>query len=245
MLKFILSIVVLTFTTLQFNTAMAQNPLVLNISVPAPFHTNDGKGFVDVILKEVFERIDIEIKIVQLPAERALVNANSGIDDGEAHRIVGIEKIFPNLIPVPVTWPKMRFVAFTMGEDFPTDNWSQLNSRPVAFINGWKILEREITDNGQVTLARDANQLFDLLTHGRVEVVIYDAWLGLAHLQENNIQGVRILEPAFAERDLYMYLHKKHADLVPRVEKSFRAVKADGTYDRYFNQIFSRLVQKE
>lgn len=235
----------LTLATSSFNNAMAQEKLVLNISVPAPFHTNDGKGFVDIILKEVFERIGMKVQIAQLPAERSLVNANSGIDDGDAHRVVGIEKFFPNLIPVPVTWPKMRFVAFTMGEDFPTHSWSQLSYRSVAFINGWKILERKIVDNGQVTLAKDAIQLFDLLTHGRVQVVIYDAWLGLAYLQENNIQGVRMLEPAFAERDLYMYLHKKHADLVPRVEDAFRAVKADGTYERYFQQIFTPLVQQD
>ncbi len=244
MLKFIFSILFLTLVTLPFNHATAQQTLMLNIPVPAPFHTDDDEGFVDIILKEVFERIGMEVKITQLPAERALVNSNSGIDDGEAIRVVGIEKFFPNLIPIPVTWPKMRFVAFTMGDEFPTDSWSQLSHRPVAFINGWKILERKIPDNGQVTLAKDANQLFDLLTYGRVQVVIYDAWLGLAHLQENNIEGVRMLEPAFAERDLYMYLHKKHANLIPRVENAFRAVKADGTYERYFQQIFTPLVQK-
>ena len=243
MLKFILPALMLMLAVLPSGNAIAEKNLVINISVTAPFHTADEKGFVDVILKEVFRRIDMKIKIALLPAERALVNANLGIDDGEAHRVAGMEKFFPNLIPVPVTWPKMRFVAFTMGDEFPTDSWSELTDRPVAFINGWKILERNIVDNGQVTQVKDAKQLFDLLSYGRVQVVIYDAWLGLAYLQENNMSGVKMLEPAFAERDLYMYLHKKHADLVPRVEKAFRAVKADGTYERYFQQIFAPLAQ--
>ena len=56
-----------------------------------------------------------------------------------------------------------------------------------------------------------------------------------------------MLEPAFDERDQYMYshLHKKHANPLARVENAFRAVKADGTYERYFQQIFTPLVQKK
>ncbi|MCP4285566.1 MAG: amino acid ABC transporter substrate-binding protein [Gammaproteobacteria bacterium] len=151
MLKFILSILLLSLTVLPCSNAIAQKNLVLNISIPAPFHTDDGKEFVDIILKEVFQRIDMKVKIAQL---------------------------------------------------------------------------------------------FDLLTHGRVQVVIYDAWLGLAHLRENNIRGVKMLEPASAERDLYVYLHKKHTNLVPRVENAYRAVKADGTYEHYFQQIFDPLVRQ-
>jgi hypothetical protein len=68
----------------------------------------------------------------------------------------------------------------------------------------------------------------------------------LALLQEKNIEGLRMLEPAFDERDQYMHrhLHKKHANLSPRVGNAFRAVKADGTYERYFQQVFTPLVQK-
>ena len=62
MLKFIFPILFLTLVTLPFNHATAQQALMLNIPVPAPFHTDDDEGFVDIILKEVCERMGMEVE---------------------------------------------------------------------------------------------------------------------------------------------------------------------------------------
>ena len=63
----------------------------------APGHT----GFLDALAQEVFGRIEVDASVLRLPVERALVNANAGIEDGDMFRAAGFEKDYPNLVQVP------------------------------------------------------------------------------------------------------------------------------------------------
>jgi polar amino acid transport system substrate-binding protein len=45
------------------------------------------------------------------------------------------------------------------------------------------------------------------------------------------------LSPALKDVDMYLYLHKKHEALVPRLAKALRDMKADGTYNRIMSSI--------
>lgn len=142
--------------------------LVLNDTNDPPFTTADRNGFLDIIAGEAFRRVGVELRLVKLPPERGLINANAGIEDGDLTRIAGLEKHYPNLIRVPEKLVDWEFMAFSKNASISPD-WPVLRQHSVGHIKGWKIYEQNLATAGQVTTADDAEQLFRLLDLERIE----------------------------------------------------------------------------
>ncbi len=223
---------------------MAKETLVLNTAFTYPLSTDEQTGFVDVVVREALGRIGFGLESVRLPAERALINANAGIDDGDLLRIAGLRKTYPNLIQVPEKVIDLEFVVFTKHEAFPLDGWGSLKPYSVAIITGWKILERNITGVTELTRVKDANQLFTLLLKERVDTIVYTRNVGLGYIKQRHIHGVRILEPPLARRGMYVYLHKKHQRLVSKLADALRAMKTDGSYRRAYRRILAPIARE-
>lgn len=212
--------------------AMAQQALVLNTGVREPYTTAARDGFVDQVVAETFRRIGIKAEVMVYEAsERALVNANQGIDDGTALRIRGLEATYPNLVRIPEKLMDNDFVAYTLGKPFATGGWDSLKGREVGYILGWKIFEQNLGGDFQVTKVKDADQLFSLLKLGRAEIILYERWQGLSKARGAGI-AVQVLEPPLARTEMFMYLHKRHAALVDRAAAALAEMKRDGTYAR-------------
>lgn len=207
--------------TIVFNTA--NNP---------PNATADHAGICDRIMTEAFSRLGLVLKIVNLPSERALINANEGIDDGNFARVKGLEQRYPNLIRVAEEITTFEFVAFSARPAFRTAGWESLKPYNVGIITGWKILEEHITGVAALTKVRDERLLFGLLAAGKTDLVIYDRQQGRVVLKQLGLRGIRPLEPPLAVERMYPYLHKRHAALVPKLEQVLRAMKQDGTFQR-------------
>jgi len=218
---------------------LAQETLVLNTAFTSPLSNDEQAGFVDVVVKEALRRIGFGLETVRLPAERALINANAGIDDGDLLRIPGLQKTYPNLIQVPEKIIDLEFVVFTKHVEFPVTGWRSLRPYSIAIITGWKVLERNITEAAALTKVKNVYQLFTLLLKDRVDAIVYSRWLGFGYIRQHHVRGVRILEPPLVRRGAYVYLHKKHQRLVPKLAAALRAMKADGSYRRAFRQILA------
>lgn len=213
--------------------------LVLNDTNEPPFTNADGSGFVDIVAGEAFRRAGVRLKLVKLPAGRALINANAGLEDGDLVRIAGLEAQYPNLVRVPEKLIDWTFSAFSKDTSI-SGSWDAIRARPVAHIRGWKFYERELSGASQVLTTDDSAQLFRLLQLDRVEVVLYARWQGLSLISQQGMKGVYALEPPLAKREMFIYLHKRHAALVPRLAEALRAIKAEGLYDRlYWEKVLS------
>ncbi len=222
----------------------AEKVLFLNSSVVEPLSNDKQTGFVDQIVKTALNRIGYDLKSISLPAERALINANAGIDDGDLLRIAGLQKIYPNLIQVPEKIMGMEFVIFTRHASFPVSGWLSLKPWSVAIITGWKILEQNITETAELTKVKNADLLFTLLLKNRTDLIVYSRWLGLAYIKKHHLKNINILEPPLGERCMYVYLHKKHRKLVPKLAASLRRMKQDGSYQRIYEKTLSPLELK-
>lgn len=217
-------------------SADADRPvLVLNDTNEPPFTTADRDGFLDIIAGEAFRRAGVELRLVKLPAERGLISANAGIEDGDLVRIAGLEKQYPNLVRVPEKLVDWEFVAFSKDASIPS-NWAAIRQRPVGHIKGWKIFEQNLVGAERVITANDPEQLFRLLELNRVEVALYMRWMGLALIKQQGLKGVRPLVPPLATREMFIYLHKRHANLAPRIAEALRAMKREGFYQRVYNE---------
>ena len=209
--------------------------LVLNDPTEAPYTMPDGSGFLDAIAGEAFRRAGVKLKLVKLPAERALINANLGIGDGDLSRIAGLETLYPNLVSVPEKLVDLTFAAFGKDAMLPA-RWEVIRARSVGHIKGWKIYEQPLKGAANVVEADDAQQLFRLLNLNRIDVALYERWFGLALLRQQGIKDVHTLEPALANKEMFIYLHQRHAALVPKLAAALRAIKAEGLYQRLYQE---------
>jgi polar amino acid transport system substrate-binding protein len=206
--------------------------IYLNTGVRAPWTATDRSGFLDKVVAEAFRRLGRRAEIVVYEsAERAMLNADSGVDDGAAMRVRGIEKEYPNLIRVDEKVVDNEFVAYAASARFSTDSYADLRPYSIAYIVGWKVFERNLGPDFAVTVVQDADQLFNLLAAGRVDVALYERWQGAAYLHDKGIKA-ELLSPPLARVEMFMYLHRKHAHLAAPVADALRAMKADGAYER-------------
>ena len=54
---------------------------------------------------------------------------------------------------------------------------------------------------------------------------------------------MKVHEPPLASVDMYMYMHKEHAHLVPKLAQALKDMKADGTYRKIFDEILTPLSE--
>lgn len=213
--------------------------LVLNDANSAPFTNEAGTGLVDVVAREAFRRAGLQLKLIRLPAERALLNANAGIDDGEVSRIAGMEKAYPNLMPVPEKLVDHHFVAFTRNAKLKHATWDSVAPFSVGYIRGYKIIENSLPPETRTTTTTDAEQLLTMLDKGRVDIAIYRRWEGIALAKKMGIENIHIIEPSLAEKEIFIYLHKRHADKVPKIAAALRDIRAEGMFARACREAFS------
>lgn len=223
-------------TLLSPGIIVAERPvLVLNDVNEPPYTTPDHDGFLDVIAGEAFRRAGFELRLVKLPAERGLINANEGSEDGDLTRIAGLENRYPNLIRVPEKLVDWEFSAFSTDSTIPSA-WPALRQRAVGHIKGWKIYEQALAGAEHVSTTDDPAQLFRLLELKRIEVALYERRLGLAFIKQRGLKGIRPIAPPLATREMFIYLHRRHATLVPKLAAALRAMKREGFYQRVQDQ---------
>ncbi|HYH17009.1 MAG TPA: transporter substrate-binding domain-containing protein [Azospirillum sp.] len=210
--------------------ADAADRLFIGTGVGAPYVQEDRQGFLDLLVAEAFRRLGHEAEIAFYPsAERALMNADSGADDGDALRVRGLEAIYPNLIRVPEKVIDNNFVAYSLRYDVATTGWEALKPFHVSFIIGWKIFEANLRAGFQTTSVQNADQLFTLLAADRADLVLYEEWQGRWIARQRGLP-VKVLDPPLLSTEMFMYLNRKHAALVEPVAEALRAMKADGSY---------------
>ena len=218
--------------------AVAGNPTLTLSTNNTPL---DRKAL-EQLSQESLRRIGVDLKLVSLPSERSLVAANLGEVDGEGLRVAGLGGpggAYPNLVQVPERFVRISFVAFSKDATITLDNgWDSLKPYRIAFINGWKMFEANAQGARVVNKVDKPEQLFRMLDEGRVDLVLYTHADGLLLARNLGLTSVAPLSPALKEVDMYLYLHKKHQALVPKLTQAIRDLKADGSYNRILSAIY-------
>lgn len=209
--------------------------LVINSGSSAPLIISDSDGFYPHIVQELFGRLKIKSQTRHMAASRSLKNANQGIDDGVIARVKGIDKKFTNLIRVPGVIIELEFVAYSNDKNIKIKKWSDLKPYNVGYIRGWKIFEKNVTSYKSLVKVKNTNQLFRLLRNKRVDVVLCQVILSRFAMKQLGYYPHKS-KSSLAAREMYMYMHKKNAVLVPRLTKELENMKSDGTYQQIYNK---------
>jgi len=232
-------LVILLFT---FQASIyAQPSLTFNTTGQPPLNTKAHDGFMDEVTREALRRIGYKLIINRLPAERGLHNANTGLIDGEMSRVEGINKLYPNLIRVPEKIMDWEFYIFSEKTINLQNGWNSLENKNIAFITGWKILEKNVPESATVTKTKNSHQLFTLLDVKRVDYIIYEHWGGKRVLNELKLNKINLQPPFLASKEMFIYLHRKHKALVPRLTQALKNMKNDGSYKSLIQKHLSPL----
>ncbi len=205
---------------------------IINSPILPPYITAAKDGFEDLLAKEAYGRLGIEIDISHVSAERGLVLLNEGFDDGIMSRIAGLSEKYSNIVQVEESVLSWSFVAFARDKNIRITNWNSLRPYHVAIIRGWKILERNIVDTASLTLVENERILFGMLNGERIDIAVYALHPGVSTIRDLGFSNISPVMPPLAVSEKYFYVGKKHRDLAPKLAAALRAMKADGAYLR-------------
>jgi polar amino acid transport system substrate-binding protein len=202
-------------------------------------------GFLDRLTQEVLKRNGFTVEINFLPTERAFINLNQNLADGNVAKIAGLTSLYPNVRQVPGAMIEMEFSAFTLQPKPDVKNWQDLYRYRVGIVTGMKIVETNLKDHPNLIGVTLPLQLFQLLTADRVDYVVFTYWNGLSYAHRLGLQDrIEIATPALTVQDMFLYVNHTREELVPKFADTLAEIKADGTYQRLFEELLLPL-QKE
>ncbi len=200
---------------------------------------------IENIMKEVSKRSNINIQYESLPNKRSLVNANSGITDGETSRIWEINDYYPNLVRVPVQSHNIELVVLTK-KKIHLEGPQDLSKYNVGAIHGMKIAVIIAEKNNPISFvkATDHETLIRMLVSDRLDVVITNKIGLLSSLDKLKGQDLYLHAKPLMTRPLYMQLHKKNISYIPQLQSALESMHKDGTYQKIQDDFFKPYEDK-
>jgi polar amino acid transport system substrate-binding protein len=244
-MRFRIAIAVLTVLLFSVNNGVCQesapalkdNTFVMAFNRSGTQHSGKLRR---LIYTEVFKRLGIKAEFREYPSKRASIEAESGNIDGEAIRPRQYGAEHPNLIRVEESLFPMNLSAFTANDSIPPmkgwESFKGTNYR-VEYRRGLIVCEHNLSkfvSKENLSDVTEPEQGLKKLISGRTDLFIYDEeWVRTAlntpEFKDSKIRFVGLIESL----DVYPYLHKKHASLVPKMAEIIKAMKAEGLIEQY------------
>ena len=179
--------------------------------------------------------------------ERGLNLANEGKIDGNAYQVLNLRKItgnrYPNLIRVNEPYVRIYLSAFVTDKKMKINDWNDLAPYRIAVLRDGKTGElrtKEFVAAEKQTPVTDPDQAFDMLSQGKIDAVVTDEIKGRFFMGNRRHIYIR---GRFEPSDIYLYLNKKHRDLVPKIEKQVRQMRQDGTLDEIEKTVRKKILE--
>jgi len=146
----------------------------------------------------------------------------------------GWEKMYPNLIKVPVAIDHVEYSVYArLDESYQFSRWENLAGLSV----GYQWQNEHITNNigrirtGKLVRVNDFDELWASLISGETDVVVLPR---LTHFEHRYPNGVK--RAGVAERlPVYSYVNNRYDYLVPLLEKAYKEIIEDGTLELIFS----------
>ncbi|GHE87788.1 substrate-binding periplasmic protein [Thalassotalea profundi] len=190
----------------------------------------DEQAIGEIVLTEVYHRLGYKISITPFSGKRAEYEANEGLKDGEIMRVWSYGEKNKNLIRVPTPYLTLTTIAFVKSENNITlEHNNDLANYNVARVMGLKHTEEITQGMPNVVEANSTVNMLQLLEQNIVDIALTDYIDGMWALSKLKREHNIIVYPRpLAYLGLYHYLHKKHIDLVEKVDREIKAMKISG-----------------
>jgi polar amino acid transport system substrate-binding protein len=178
------------------------------------------------IMARVFQDAGLHLEVEPMPAERARVEAVSGRMDGDLCRIASYGDFNPTMIRVPTPFATSDIALFALkARKISIKSVQDLAKYRLVIIRGVRT-SRDIVDRLpnllSVNEVTEIDQLMKFIAEGRADIGIMSDFAGLITLKRLKIESV-VSMGVIDSLPLYMFLHPKNKDLLPRIDAAISA----------------------
>lgn len=191
-------------------------------------------NYVKATLEEAYAELGLSLNYLPMPRQRSLVEANKGNIAGELARIPEINDNYPNLRRVDFPLYAFNVVLVADRRRCGICAFEQIEN--VAHVNGVQIIEDFLARQPRqrpVATMESIKQLTTLLENNRVEAILMTDF----EFQQTDLAQQRHYIRVPLERALaYHYVNKKHADLIPKLERKLLSMHDSGRIEELLEQ---------
>jgi len=166
-------------------------------------------------------RAGIKVRMQALPAERGMVLANEGTLDGAVGRTMLAARGYAQLVAVPEPVYMYAPTAYSYKKIDVSRGWQSLRGHTVCLRRGYNFTEERTAGLARQRLDNDASLLRMLKAGGCDIAVMGRSNKEVKAMQEHDADLLQLLPP-LEEVPLYLFLHQRHAALVPRLAEALR-----------------------
>jgi polar amino acid transport system substrate-binding protein len=211
-------------------------PFCISISVNAKevlfFSTGYGTSIQQIselVLREAYNNIGLQIQVERFPISRALIMANKGDLDGEVSRVEGIDKEFENLIRIPIAINFIEGYAFMNNSDIKISDWENMHPYRLVCVEGVKFISLTIKNSKNICHSVTTySQAIKMLHLGRVDIAILPKINGMSIIKKLRITGIKLSDKPLVKLNLYHYLNKKNKGIVLAISDELMKMKVNG-----------------
>ncbi|MES2262964.1 MAG: hypothetical protein V4724_30945 [Pseudomonadota bacterium] len=217
--------------------ASARETLVLANILPK--ESNYASRVLTLICQDAFGRVGLDVKLPIYPPLRASIEADTGKVDGEVGRAFGYGHSHPGLIRVEESLMSIKVVAFARTPGIKVDGWDSLKGKPyrVEYRTGYITFKErleQILPLEQISSVIDGQTGLQRVALGQTDLYIDVEDYGLSQMTRlQKRYGELYRAGPVQETPVYIYLHQRHAALVPQLLNVLLKMKADGTINRH------------
>jgi len=196
-----------------------------------------------MLLETIYKKANIPLELVMIPSARALIQSSSGKVDGELERIFKLADSYPTLLRVPTPFTYFEPAAFATDSKIKIQGWHALQDYKVAMVRGMKFAELGLKGFKQVQQVTGSDQLFNMLSAGRADIIVSARFNGLYQISKFNLYKVKQLNPVLDRHDLFHYLHIKHKNLVPVIDSAIVSMTKNGQLAKLRKQYYKDILR--
>lgn len=231
----IVSIFIILIESLNANEARSQTVIQVVGDHAPPYRIIQGKEFLGIYIdamKEIGERIGIEVEFEEQPFQRALLS----MKNGKADVMLGPNKDPEReayMVYTTATFPRAKKIFYVHPDSPPITKYEDLQGKKIAVHRGKVYFDR--FDNDTSLKKEEVNSYLQAITKvvkKRNEVVIMPELEGDYLLKEQGIQLKK--SPFIIEGKIsYITISKKSPvlQLQKKIEEAMEQIKLDGTMD--------------
>jgi polar amino acid transport system substrate-binding protein len=188
------------------------------------------------LYKEAFSRMGHRFKLISQPGERAMIDANEGVVDGEAARIMDIDmERYPNLVRVPHPIVTIQVGAYATDTSIKIEGWKSLVGNPyrVGLVKGIKSTEQKLplyVDKKYIVSISGVEQSMKMLKAKRIDVFIVGTQVeDTSYMKSGAYEEVKCVG-IVETKVLFPWLHKRHQQLVHPLADMLKTIKLEGRF---------------
>jgi len=192
------------------------------------------------ILIKAYARAGLQVEARFLPLEESLMQSNEGITDGELARIKDINKLYPNLLRVPVSIMSVQAVAFSKNKKLKIKQWSDLKAYRFTVVKGAKFIEIA-TKAYNKSYVHTFKEAFKNLENDKTDIIVIPKKAAIRLILQKEFNDIAPVSGTLQELKLYHFVHKKNAHLIPIITPILQQMKDSGEI-MYMSNAFLRSI---